>query len=272
MERCKEIERSIIKKFRPVIWSKFMRAIKDYNLISPGDKIAVCISGGKDSALLAKCMEEVQKHGNVKFELEYIVMDPGYTKEVLAKIKENLRILSIDAHIFRTEIFKIADISKAKSSCFLCARMRRGYLYNFAKNLGCNKIALGHHYDDVLATILLNLTYNGSFGGMRPKLYSDHFVGMELIRPMYYVKEKDIISWERKNNLEFIKCACKVTEKNNTEVLESKREEMKELIKNLKKKYDNIDYNIFRSVEDVNLSTIISYYKGNEKHHFLDEF
>ena len=267
METYKEIERSIIKKFRPAIWSKFMRAIKDYNLISPGDKIAVCISGGKDSALLAKCMEEVQKHGNVKFELEYIVMDPGYTKEILDKIKENLKILNIDAHIFRTEIFKIADISKAKSPCFLCARMRRGYLYNFAKNLGCNKIALGHHYDDVLATILLNLTYNGSFGGMRPKLHSDHFVGMELIRPLFLVREDDIIEWARYNDLTFIGCACSVTRKSS-----GKRLLMKNMIEDLKKYNPDIEKSLFSSINNINLNTVLSYNKDGERYNFLDDY
>ena len=195
----------------------------------------------------------------------------GYSEENKQKIIKNSEILNIPLTIFKTDIFERVD-KIDDHPCYLCARMRRGHLYEKAQELGCNKIALGHHFDDVIETILMGMFYGAQIQTMMPRVKSTSHPGMELIRPMYYVKEKDIISWERKNNLEFIKCACKVTEKNNTEVLESKREEMKELIKNLKKKYDNIDYNIFRSVEDVNLSTIISYYKGNEKHHFLDEF
>ena len=267
MEKYKEIERSIIKKFRPCIWSKFMKAVKDYKLISEGDKIAVCISGGKDSALLAKCMEELQKHGNVKFDIEYIVMDPGYTKSVLDKIKENLHILNINAHIFNVPIFKIADMTKAKSPCFLCARMRRGHLYNFAKNLGCNKIALGHHYDDVLATILLNQTYNGCFGGMRPKLHSDHYVGMELIRPLYLVREDNIIEWAKYNGLSFIGCACSVTRKSS-----GKRILMKKMIGDLKKYNPDVEKSLFASLSNVNLNTVISYNKDGNKYNFLDDY
>ena len=193
MEKYKEIERSIIKKFRPSIWHKFVKAIHDYELIKENDKVAVCISGGKDSFLLAKCLEELQRHGKVKFDLEYIIMNPGYTEDVLDKIKKNLKVLNIKAHIFESPIFNI--VNKEKSPCFLCAKMRRGYLYNYAKKLGCNKIALGHHYDDVIETILMNLIYNGMFAGMMPKLKSDNFDGLELIRPLYLVREESILDW-----------------------------------------------------------------------------
>lgn len=271
MEKYKEIERGLITTYRKNIWSKFVKAVMDFKMIEDGDKIAVCISGGKDSMLMAKCFQEIKRHRKMDFDLKFIVMDPGYNELNRNKIIENAKLLNIPIEIFETPIFN-SVVRIENNPCYICARMRRGYLYEKAKKLGCNKIALGHHFDDVIETILMGMFYGGQLQTMMPKILSTSHPGMELIRPMYYVKEKDIISWERKNNLEFIKCACKVTEKNNTEVLESKREEMKELIKNLKKKYDNIDYNIFRSVEDVNLSTIISYYKGNEKHHFLDEF
>lgn len=265
MNRLNEIERSIIKKFRPSIWHKFVKAINDYDLIDENDKIAVCISGGKDSFLLAKCLEELKKHGKVKFDLEYIIMNPGYTDEVIEKIKNNLNLLNIDAHIFESPIFNI--ISKTKNPCFLCAKMRRGYLYNYAKEMGCNKIALGHHFDDVLETILMNLIYNGMFAGMMPKLKSDNFDNMELIRPFYLVREEDIIAWVKYNDLSFIDCACNVTKKDI-----GKRNEMKKLVKMLKEYYVDADRNIFNSLSNVKLDKVITYIESNEKHNFLDKY
>lgn len=265
MNRLNEIERSIIKKFRPSIWHKFVKAINDYDLIDENDKIAVCISGGKDSFLLAKCLEELKKHGKVKFDLEYIIMNPGYTDEVIEKIKNNLNLLNIDAHIFESPIFNI--ISKTKNPCFLCAKMRRGYLYNYAKKMGCNKIALGHHFDDVLETILMNLIYNGMFAGMMPKLKSDNFDNMELIRPFYLVREEDIIAWVKYNDLSFIDCACSVTKKDI-----GKRNEMKKLVKMLKEYYVDADRNIFNSLSNVKLDKVITYIESNEKHNFLDKY
>ena len=264
MEKYQEVERSIIKKFRPSIWHNFVKAVSNYDLISENDKIAVCISGGKDSFLLAKCLEELQKHGKIKFDLEYVIMNPGYTDEVLNKIKGNLKILNINAHIFESPIFKI--ISKEKNPCYLCAKMRRGYLYNYAKELGCNKIALGHHFDDVLETILMNLIYNGMFAGMMPKLKSDNFAGMELIRPLYLVREDSILAWVKYNDLSFIGCACSVTKKNT-----GKRKEMKELVKILKGYYSDADRNIFNSLSNVKLDKVITYF-DNEKHNFLDRY
>ncbi len=265
MERYREIEKSIIKKFRKPIWSKFIKAIKNYELVSPGDKIAVCISGGKDSFLLAKCLEELQRHGVIKFSLEFIVMNPGYQEENLTRIKENLKLLNINAHIFDTPIFKVADSSE--SPCYLCAKMRRGYLYDYAQKLGCNKIALGHHMDDVVETILLNLIYNGSYSSMMPKLKSDNFKGMELIRPLYLVREDSIIEFAKYHNLKFIDCACNVTKKSS-----GKRVLMKKLIKELEKYNKDAFKSIFTSSSNINLNTIISYKIGNEKHIFLDKY
>lgn len=266
MEKYQEIERSIIKKFRGKIWHNFVKAINDYQLINEGDKIAVCISGGKDSFLLAKCLEELRKHGKVKFDLEYIIMNPGYADETLKKIKKNLDILNIKAHIFDSPIFKI--VSKEKNPCYLCAKMRRGYLYNYAKQMGCNKIALGHHFDDVIETILMNLIYNGMYAGMMPKLKSDNFEGMELIRPLYLVREDDIKDWARYNGLSFIDCACSVTKQSL-----GKRKEIKELVKTLKKDYYiDADRNIFNSLGNVKLDKVMSYFEDDIKHGFLDKY
>ena len=265
----KDIEKSIIKKFRKEIWSNFVKAIKDYKLISDNDKIAVCISGGKDSFLLAKCMQEILKHGKMKFELEFIVMDPGYKKEHLDNIVRNAEILDIPINIFKTDIFEVSNFLNNEKPCYMCARMRRGYLYNFAKELGCNKIALGHHFDDVIETTLLSIFYSAEFKTMMPKLHSDNFEGMELIRPLYLVKEKDIIAWVNYNHLEFINCACKFTEKN---AIEGKRQEIKNLISELRNKSKYIDQNIFKSTENVNLNTILGYYKNDEKYNFLDDY
>ena len=265
-----DIEKSIIKKFRKEIWSKFIKAIKDFGLICDGDNIAVCISGGKDSFLLAKCMQEIKKHGKIDFDVKFICMNPGYNEENLNMIKENANKLNIDLNIFESPIFDIVD-KQEKSPCYLCARMRRGYLYNKAKELGCNTIALGHHFDDVVETILLSTFYASDYKTMLPILNSTNFEGMKLIRPLYYVKENDIIRWVNYNNLKFINCACKFTEKNNDVNNNSKRKEIKELLKELRKVNPNIDNNIMKSTFNVNLNTIIGYTdkNGNYKS-FLD--
>ena len=265
-----DIQKSIIKKFRKEIWSKFIKAIKDFGLICDGDNIAVCISGGKDSFLLAKCMQEIKKHGKIDFDVKFICMNPGYNEVNLNMIKENANKLNIDLNIFESPIFDIVD-KQEKSPCYLCARMRRGYLYNKAKELGCNKIALGHHFDDVVETILLSTFYASDYKTMLPILNSTNFEGMKLIRPLYYVKENDIIRWVNYNNLKFINCACKFTEKNNDVNNNSKRKEIKELLKELRKVNPNIDNNIMKSTFNVNLNTIIGYTdkNGNYKS-FLD--
>ena len=254
----KDIERSIITRFRKEIFRPFVKAVNEYQLIEENDIIAVCISGGKDSFLLAKCMEELKKHGKIPFEIKFILMNPGYNKENLDIIKENANKLEIPLHIFDNNIFN--EIKSTDNACYLCARKRRGALYAKAKELGCNKIALGHHFDDVIETILMSMIYNGEFKTMLPKLFSTNFEGMSLIRPLYYVKEKDIKSWQKYNNLNFIDCACIVTKKNT-----SKRLVMKELIKHLNQIYKGADLNILNSTKDVNLSTIISYVNKNEK-------
>ena len=261
----KDIERSIIKTYKSKIFGRFLKGIKEYNLVSNGDKIAVCISGGKDSFLLAKCMQELQKHSKYQFDLEFIVMNPGYKKENLDKIKSNLKKLNINATIFDSNIFE--QIKDTNSICYLCARKRRGALYAKAKELGCNKIALGHHFDDVIETILLNIIYAGEYKTMMPKLKSTNFEGMELIRPLYYVKEKDIISWKNHCSLEFLDCACTVTEKQI-----GKRKEIKELISNLKQNDKNIDIHILRSSENINIDATLGYIDKNGKHSFLDNY
>lgn len=271
MEKCREIERSIIKKYRKTIWCRFVRGVEKYKLINEGDKIAVCISGGKDSFLLAKCMQELKRHGKVNFDLEFIVMDPGYKKENRDLIIKNACDLNIPIHIFNSNIFDVVDNTTKGHPCYLCARMRRGFLYSEAKKLGCNKIALGHHFDDVIETILLSMFYGSEVKTMMPKLHSTNFSNMELIRPMYLVKEKDIISFAQSNELKFLNCACTFTEKNNAENI-SKRKEIKELINNLRKINKNIDFNIFKSVENVNLETIIGYKKDGKSYSFLDDY
>lgn len=269
MEKYREIEKSIIKKYRKEIWSKFVKAIKDYKLINPGDKIAVCISGGKDSFILAKCMQELQRHGQFEFGLEFIVMDPGYNLENKNRIIEMAELLNIPITLFETEIFDIANKLNEESPCYMCARMRRGHLYNKAKELGCNKIALGHHFDDVIETILLSVLYGGSFQTMMPKLHSENFENMELIRPLYLVKERDIISWANYNDLQFINCACKFTAKNESS---GKRALVKKIISDLRKDNKYVEYNIFKSAEKVNLNTVISYHNNIIEKHFLDEY
>ncbi len=269
MEKYQEIERSIIKKYRKDIWAKFVKAVVEYELIKENDKIMVCISGGKDSFLLAKCIEELEKHGKFHFEVHYVMMDPGYSKENRELIESNAKLLNINLEIFESDIFKIvSDIDK--SPCYLCARMRRGFLYSRAKELGCNKIALGHHFDDVIETTLLSMLYGAELKTMMPKLHSDNFIGLELIRPLYLVKESDIISWKNYNNLNFINCACRFTENISTNKESSKREEVKELINNLRKINDRVDYNIFKSLDNINLDCILGYSKNREKHSFLE--
>lgn len=273
MDRLQEIERSIIKKFRKEIWRNFAFAVGRYQLIQEGDKIAVCISGGKDSMLMAKCMQEIQRHGRVPFETEFLVMDPGYNKENRRRVEDNAALLGIPVRIFETDIFDIVA-EEEKSPCYLCARMRRGCLYSRAQALGCNKIALGHHFDDVIETILMSMLYGGQVRTMMPKLHSTNYPGMQLIRPMYLVKEEDIQHWRRYNELEFIQCACRFTE--NCVLGDSggggKRQEMKQLIQRFRKINPKIDQNIFTSVENINLETVISYRDKDGLHSFLDDY
>ena len=272
MERYKEIERSIIKKYRKEIWAKFVKAVQDYKLIDENDKIMVCISGGKDSFLLAKCMEELKRHGKFSFDLYYVVMNPGYNEKNLELIKENAKVLNLDIEIFESDIFDIVD-TVDKSPCYLCARMRRGCLYKKAQELGCNKIALGHHFDDVIETTLLSMFYGAEIKTMMPKLHSDNFLGMELIRPLYLVKEDDIIAWKDFNDLTFLNCACRFTENVcTTDDSISKREEIKQLIKYLRKNNKNADYNIFKSIDNINLDCVLGYKINREKFSFLDNY
>lgn len=272
MEKYKEIERSIIKKYRKDIWRKFIKAVQEYELIKENDKIMVCISGGKDSFLLAKCIQELQRHGKVKFEARYVVMDPGYNEYNRDFIIDNAKILNVPIEIFNSDIFDIVEKIE-KSPCYLCARMRRGFLYNKAQELGCNKIALGHHFNDVIETTLLSMLYGSEIKTMMPKLHSDNFEGIELIRPLYMVKEESIISWRNTNDLTFINCACRFTEgcslvNDGT----SKRKEVKELIKNLKKVNKNADYNIFKSLDNINLDCVLGTKKHGEYKSFLEDY
>lgn len=274
MDRTKQIEQSIIKKFRKDIWRKFVKGIQEYDMIQPGDHIAVCISGGKDSMLLAKLLQEIKKHGKFDFELTFLSMDPGYNERNRKKIEENAEILGIPVQFFESDIFKVVT-GIEKSPCYLCARMRRGFLYAKAQELGCNKIALGHHFDDVIETILMGMFYGSQIQTMMPKLHSTNFKGMELIRPMYLIEEKDIIRWCQHNELTFIQCACRFTEEMEElgEVSHtSKREEMKNLLKYLETMNPNVKKNVFKSVENVNLATIIAFSDDEGKHHFLDNY
>lgn len=270
MEPCQLIERSIIKKYRKTIWNPFIGALKNYAMIQAGDRIAVCISGGKDSMLLAKCLQELQRHGSeVPFSLEFIVMDPGYQPQNRQQIEKNLALLQIPAYLYDSPIFSVVDKQTAGSPCYLCARMRRGYLYKYAKELGCNKIALGHHFDDVIETIVMSMFYGAEMRTMMPKLHSTNFPGMELIRPLYMVRENAITAWSRYNSLEFIRCACSVTDGTDCG---SKREEIKALLAQLRKINPQIDHNIFRSAENVNLETVLGYHKHGNSVSFLDEY
>ena len=273
-QRTRDIERSIIKKFRKPIWRRFTKAIREYELVKDGDKIAVCISGGKDSMLMAKLFQELSRHGKKNFEVVFLVMNPGYNEINYQTIKDNARILNVPITVFESDIFNIVA-SEEQSPCYLCARMRRGYLYSKAKELGCNKIALGHHYDDVIETILMGMLYGAQVQTMMPKLHSTTFEGMELIRPLYLIREADIIHWANYNDLHFIQCACRFTEHcascGGTEK-GSKRAEIKELIRELAQKDPVIEYNIFRSVENVNLNTVIGYKQDGVRHNFLDTY
>ena len=272
MEEYKEIERSIIKKYRKDIWSKFVKAVQDYELLEENDNVMVCISGGKDSFLLAKCIQEIQRHGKIKFNAHYVVMDPGYKDINKNLIISNAKKLNVPIEIFESDIFNVVDVIATKSPCYLCARMRRGYLYSKAKELGCNKIALGHHFDDVIETTLLSMFYGAEIKTMMPKLHSENFEGLELIRPLYLVKEDDIISWKNATNLTFINCACRFTEKSAIDNNVSKRKEMKELIKNLRKINKEIDHNIFKALDNINLNCVLGTKKDGIYKSFLEEY
>lgn len=273
-DKAKEVETSIRKKFHKKIWCQFTKAVRTYELVKPGDKIAVCISGGKDSMLMAKLFQELKLHNKFPFEVKFLVMDPGYSPANRKVIEENAKILNIPITIFESDIFD-SVYNVEKSPCYLCARMRRGHLYSFARELGCNKIALGHHYDDVIETILMGMLYGAQVQTMMPKLHSTNFEGMELIRPLYLVREDDIKAWRDHNGLHFIQCACKFTDTCttcNNEENRSKRVEIKELIKTLKKTNPFVEGNIFKSVENVNLDTVVCYKQKGVRHHFLDEY
>ena len=273
MERYKEIEKSIIKKYRKDIWSKFVKAVQDYKLINENDKIMVCISGGKDSFLLAKCIEELIRHGKFYFEAKYVVMDPGYSEKHKREILAVARTLNLDIEIFKSDIFDSVINMEATSPCYMCARMRRGCLYNKAMELGCNKIALGHHFNDVIETTLLSMFYGSEVKTMLPKLHSDNFPGLELIRPLYLVHEEAIISWMNYNNLKFINCACKLTEAiSDVDKINSKRKEIKLLINDIKKVNPNVDMNIFKALDSVNCDGVLTYKIDGKKHSFLDDY
>ena len=274
LEKHELVERSIIKTYRKRIWNPFLIALKNYKLVNAGDKIAVCISGGKDSMLMAKLLQELHKYSEVPFELVYLVMNPGYNAENLKKIEDNAKLLHIPITVFETNIFSVADKTE-KSPCYLCARMRRGHLYKMAQDLGCNKIALGHHFNDVIETTLLGMFYGSQLQSMLPKLHSTNFEGMELIRPLYCVHESAIISWQKYNQLEFIQCACRFTENisnSDNKIGSSKRQEIKELIKTLKKTNPNVDKNIFNSIHSVCLDTMVGYKSKGVEHSFLDDY
>ncbi len=273
MDFCAEVEMSIRKKFHKDIFSRFAKAINQYELLQENDKVAVCISGGKDSMLMAKLFQELLRHRKFHFELVFLVMDPGYNEANRKAIENNARLLNIPVTIFESDIFDaVFDIEK--SPCYLCARMRRGHLYNKARELGCNKIALGHHYDDVIETILMGMLYGAQVQTMMPKIHSTNFPGMELIRPMYLIREEDIKHWRDYNNLHFLQCACRFTEQcnscNEEGISDSKRQEIKMLIAKLKETNPFVEGNIFKSVENVNLSTVIAYKQNGVKHYFTE--
>ncbi len=272
MEKYQEIERSIIKKYRKEIWAKFVKAVQDYELIKENDKVMVCISGGKDSSLLAKCIEELIRHGKINFTAKYVIMDPGYSKKNLKLIENNMKALNIKYEIFSSDIFNIVTSLTEGNPCYLCARMRRGHLYNKAKELGCNKIALGHHFDDVIETTLLSMFYGSEIKTMMPKLHSDNYEGLELIRPLYLVKESSIKSWAKSNDLTFINCACSFTEKVANNTTDSKRAEIKNLIDTLKKTNPDIDYNIFKALDNINLNCVLGTKKDSKYTSFLDNY
>ena len=268
---CFIAEHSIITTYRKELWAKFVKAIDEYQLIKPHDKICVCISGGKDSMLMAKLFQELLRHSDYEFSLFFLVMNPGYNELNLNKIKSNLELLQIDAKIYDTPIFEIAN-NQDDNPCYLCARMRRGYLYKIASENGCNKIALGHHYDDVIETTLMNMLNSGSFQTMLPKLKSTNFANMELIRPMYLIREADIIKWKNYNHLDFIQCACKFTENYTYHEGSSKRAETKKLIKELKSYNELVEFNIFKAATNVNMDMILGYKKDGINHSYLDDY
>ena len=271
MERYLQIERSIITTYRKKLWVPFIKAVKEFKLINEGDKIAVCISGGKDSMLMAKLIEEIKKHGDCNFEVHYIVMDPGYSVENRNKIIENAKIMNIPIEMFDSDIFEIVT-NMDDNPCYLCARMRRGCLYKKAQQLGCNKIALGHHFDDVIETVLMGMLYAGQIQTMMPKLHSNNYPNMEIIRPMYYIREHDINFWKKYNDLDFIRCACRFTEQASCDNGLSKRKEIKDLIKELHKVNPYVENNIYRSMYNVNLNMVIEYSKDGKKYNFLDTY
>ena len=273
LTRAEAIERSITREFRFTIWSPFIAAIKRYELIKPGDKVCVCISGGKDSNLLAECFKLLARHSDFPFEVKYLVMNPGYNEENLEKIKSNLETMDIPAKIVETDIFEVAN-AQDHSPCYLCAKMRRGALYRLAQDMGCNKIALGNHYDDVIETILMNILHAGSYQTMLPKLHSDNFEGMELIRPLYLVREDDIKTWRDANNLQFIQCACRFTENvaKPDSGVGSARLETKKLIQKLKETNPQVEKNIFKSSENIILDKVIGYKDPQGHHSFLDTY
>ncbi|MDD3430058.1 MAG: ATP-binding protein [Oscillospiraceae bacterium] len=270
MEKASMALRSVTKKYSKAIWGKFTGAIKDYNLIEKGDKIAVCISGGKDSMLLAVCMQQLQKHSKTPFEVRYLVMDPGYSAANRKKIADNAAALNIPIEIFDTDIFEVVD-NVPKSPCYLCARMRRGWLYKLAQQAGCNKIALGHHFDDVTETVMMSILFGGEIKSMPPKLRSANYAGMELIRPLYLVREADIIAWTRYNDLNFIRCACRVTKDDET-THNSKRAEVKQLLNALRLQNPQVDDNIFKSIHNVRLDTLPRYIQNGVVHDFNDRY
>ena len=274
LEPYEKIERSIITKYRKELWHPFIDAVAKYQLVNEGDRIAVCISGGKDSFCMAKLMQELERHGKVKFEAVYLVMDPGYNEINRAKIESNAALLHVPIQIYESNIFDVAN-SQDHSPCYLCAKMRRGWLYNKAKELGCNKIALGHHFDDVIETTVMSMFYSSQIRAMLPKLHSDHFEGLELIRPMYKVHEQDIIAWRRYNELEFIQCACRFTE--NCSICDnggggSKRQEIKNLIRRMKRDTPDLDQSIFNAIHSVCLDTMPGWTYHGKEHSFLEDY
>lgn len=274
LDKATLAKRSLIKKYRKEIWAPFISAVKNYKLIQEGDKIAVCISGGKDSMILAMLMQQLKMVTEIPFDLEFLTMDPGYNKENRQKIEDNARLLGIPIKIFETDVFDIAN-SVEKSPCYLCARMRRGYLYANARDLGCNKIALGHHMSDVIETTLMGMMYGSQIQGMLPRLKSTNFEGMELIRPLYCILEDDIISWAKYNELEFLRCACRFTEEAELEGKyenTSKRKEIKNLICEMKKSNPDVEHNLFKSIHNVCLDTLIGYKQHGIEHSFLERF
>ena len=263
----REIERSVIKKYRKNLWSKFIKAIKDYKLVEEGDKIAIAISGGKDSLLMAKMFQELKRHGQVNFDIEFIAMDPGYHSDIRQLLVENCEYLDIPIHLFDSKIFEIADEIAKDYPCYMCARMRRGALYSKAQELGCNKLALGHHYDDVIETTMLNLLCAGNFKTMLPKLDSTNFDGIKIIRPLYYIREEDIIRFIQNSGIWPLNCACMVAAKKTG----NKRYEIKELIKNLGENFKNVEKSIFRAAENVNIDSVLGWQQDDVKHSFMEK-